>query len=177
MTEKEFFNKVTNSSKDFLQRFIDLLESNKIAYCVIGGFGVNAYAEPLVSLDLDIIIELEKSELFLCKLKKHYTVKESNNHINITDKNSALRIQIQKDKRYQEFLKNAILKEVLGYRLYVASIENIFRGKVWAYLDSERRESKREKDLLDIKRLLEVNRDLITILPENIRAVLILKNH
>ena len=65
MTEKEFTNRVTNSKRDFLQEFVDLLEKNKIQYCVIGGIAVNAYAEPVVSLDLDIIIAANQINIVL----------------------------------------------------------------------------------------------------------------
>ena len=47
----------------------------------------------------------------------------------------------------------------------MARIEDVLRGKVWAAQDPERRPSKRQKDLADIARLLEVRpslRDLVT---------------
>ena len=39
--------------------------------------------------------------------------------------------------------------------LPVASVEDVLQGKIWAALDSERRGSKRQKDLADIVRILE----------------------
>ncbi len=176
MTEREFLNKITNSTKDFLQEFVDLLKLKKISYCIIGGLAVNAYAEPLVSLDLDIVIAVNNISFLISEVKKDWIVKEFKNSINITSKDSALRIQIQKDKRYQEFLEDAKLKEVLGYKLYVAKIEDVVKGKVWAYLDTDRRESKREKDLLDIKRLVEVKSELINLLPDEVKRKVSGKN-
>jgi len=41
---------------DFLDELIGLLRSHQIRFCVIGGQGVNAYAEPLISLDLDLVV-------------------------------------------------------------------------------------------------------------------------
>lgn len=55
MTEKEFFNAVSNGREDVLQVFLDALSATGIDYCVIGGLAVNAYAEPVVSLDLDVV--------------------------------------------------------------------------------------------------------------------------
>ncbi len=52
MTEKEFINNIANGQEDIIQKLVDLLEENKIGYCVIGGLAVNAYVEPVVSLDL-----------------------------------------------------------------------------------------------------------------------------
>ena len=104
MTGKEFTNKVTHSSRDFLEEFIDLLERNKIQYCVIGGLAVNAYAEPVVSLDLDIIIATNDTEKLLAAFSQDYIVKKEKHSTNISVPFSDLRIQIQTDTRYQEFI-------------------------------------------------------------------------
>jgi hypothetical protein len=42
---------------DLLERVTQLLEDGAVEYCVIGGQAVNAYVEPLVSLDLDVLLE------------------------------------------------------------------------------------------------------------------------
>ena len=44
---------------DLLERTLHILEEADAHYCVIGGQAVNAYAEPLVSLDLDVVIAAE----------------------------------------------------------------------------------------------------------------------
>jgi len=51
MTEKDFMNAVANGKADVLQVFLDALGDLGAAYCVIGGLAVNAYVEPVVSLD------------------------------------------------------------------------------------------------------------------------------
>jgi len=56
MTKKEFLSAVSNGKIDILQIFLDTIYAVGTDYCVIGGLAVNAYAEPVVSLDLDIII-------------------------------------------------------------------------------------------------------------------------
>ena len=169
MTGKEFMNKIANGKDDFLQLFINLLNQNKMSFCVIGGLAVNAYAEPVVSLDLDVIVVSEKLELLLSKLKQNYKIEEFANSINITEKTSDLRIQIQTDSRYQDFLQRASMKDVLGYKIPVACIEDVFNGKVWASLDETRRPSKRQKDLADIMRLIETDSKLISLLPDKIK--------
>jgi len=83
-----------------------------------------------------------------------------------------LRIQIQLDKRYQDFINRAIQKEVLGYKLPIASIKDVLKGKIWAFQDKERRPSKRQKDLADIIRLIEVDKGLIELIPEDIKKKL-----
>ena len=52
--------------------------------------------------------------------------------------------------------------------MMVASIEDVLQGKIWAYSDPERRQSKRQKDLADILRLIESYPDLKTLLPSDI---------
>ena len=43
-----FWKAVAMDQSNFLESLIALLAEHKIRYCVIGGQGVNAYAEPLV---------------------------------------------------------------------------------------------------------------------------------
>lgn len=68
-------NNLANSQKDVLQQFLDLLIEMKIDYCVIGGLGVNAYVEPVVSMDLDVIVS-DKGMGKLRKAKKNVQNRE-----------------------------------------------------------------------------------------------------
>ena len=63
MTKKEFFRFVSNGYEDVVQIFLDTLSSVGVDYCVIGGLAVNAYAEPVVSLDLDIVVSTDDIRL------------------------------------------------------------------------------------------------------------------
>jgi hypothetical protein len=45
--------------------------------------------------------------------------------------------------------------EVLGARVKIACLDDIVRGKLWAYADPKRRLSKRKKDELDLIRLAD----------------------
>lgn len=63
MTTRLFFNKVSNSEDDILQGFIDLLNENKADYCLVGGLAVNAYVDPVISLDMDIIVAAKDIEI------------------------------------------------------------------------------------------------------------------
>lgn len=56
--------------------------------------------------------------------------------------------------------------------MYVASLPDILRGKVWAYSDEARRKSKRQKDLSDIMRLVEAHPELRSQLPLQIASQL-----
>jgi len=172
MTKKTFFNRVTNGRKDVLGVFLGTLERLKVKYCVIGGLAVNAYAEPVVSLDLDVVIALEAKEKILSAIKKNFSVEVFEHSVNLGSKGSDVRIQIQTDPRYQEFIKRAESKNVLGYKMKVAAAEDVLKGKIWAYNDETRRKSKRQKDLADIFRLVEAQPKLKKLLPENVRSMI-----
>ncbi len=165
-----FLNTVAQSQEDILEVFLDILSQNDVKYCAIGGLAVNAYAEPVVSLDLDVVVAADKVDDLIILLQSYFTVTINPHSINISSDKSDLRIQVQTDPRYQDFISRAAKKKVLGYEMQVAAIEDVLQGKVWAYLDDTRRASKRQKDLADIFRLVEVEPELKTKLPEEIQS-------
>lgn len=174
MTKKEFIKEITHQKKDLLKEFISILKRKRIPFCIIGGLAVNAYAEPVVSLDLDMVVIVSRLSELLLVLRNKYRVKRYSNSINISWPYSDLRIQMQTDLRYQEFIAGAKYKNVLGYRLPVAAIEDVLMGKVWAASDKTRRASKRQKDLSDILRLTEVRKSLIKLIPRSLKNKLLL---
>ena len=56
MTAKEFLNSLAKGKSDILQLLLDILAETESRYCVIGGLAVNAYVDPVVSLDVDIVL-------------------------------------------------------------------------------------------------------------------------
>ena len=60
--------------------------------------------------------------------------------------------------------------DVHGILLRVASLADTLRGKIKALSDTERRQSKRIKDLADIVRLIEAHPDLWAALPDAVKA-------
>ena len=169
MTKKEFMNTVSNGREDILQQMLDLLNEMKIDYCVIGGLGVNAYVEPVVSLDLDLVVVTEARGNLLKVAERIFAIEEFPHSVNLSSTKSDLRIQLQTDPRFQAFLACSSMREVMGYEMKVAAVEDILRGKIWAYLDEQRRKSKRQKDLADIFRLVEAYPHLKDLLPESLR--------
>ena len=168
MTEKEFFNAVSKGSEDVLQVFMDALSSTAVEYCVIGGLAVNAYAEPVVSLDLDVVVAIKDIEDLGKYVEVHFKVERFAHSVNLSTKKSALRIQLQTDPRHQDFISRASVHTVLGHEMKAADVQDVLRGKIWAYLDEERRQSKRQKDLADIMHLVEAHSSLAGLLPEEI---------
>jgi hypothetical protein len=176
MTGKTFMNAVGNGKTDILQIFLGILEKTRSAYCIIGGLAVNAYVEPVISLDLDMIVAMEDVE-DVCKAakRKGLRVEKFEHRVNLTSAKSDLRVQLQADVRYQGFIFRSRTKQVLGYRMKVANIEDVLQGKIWAFMDEQRRRSKRQKDLADIMRLVEAYPELKGRIPSAVKRELKLK--
>ncbi len=171
MTKKEFFKAVSNGKEDVIQIFLDALSKVNVDYCVIGGLAVNAYAEPVVSLDLDIVVAINEIRTVCNAVEGHFKIERFTHSVNLSSNKSDLRIQLQLDQRYQNFITRAKIHSVLGYEMKVAIIEDVVQGKIWAYSDEQRRKSKRQKDLADIMRLIETFPHLTDQLPDSIRKI------
>lgn len=114
----------------------------------------------------------DRAETACEAVKDDFRIQRFSHSINLTSPDSDLRIQIHTDPRYQSFLERAQERDVLGYRMMVASVEDVLTGTLWAYLDDRRRRSKRQKDLADIMRLVEGHGMLVDLLPPDIRKLL-----
>ena len=165
MNEKEFLNAVSNGKEDVVQVLLDGLAASEAEYCLIGGLAVNAYAEPIVSLDLDIIVAVDSTEALCEILESRFKIETYAHSVNLSSDKSDLRIQLQTDPRYQAFIGRSTSRTVLGYRMNVASMRDVLQGKIWAYSDEQRRRSKRQKDLADIVRLIEIQPSLSDAIP------------
>ena|SRR5437660_2834480 len=160
MRALEFWKAVTVDRTDFLERIIALLEKNRIRFCVVGGQAVNAYAEPVVSIDLDIAVVVEDFARAENLLRETFEIRDFPHSLNVAAPGSDLRVQLQKDRAQN--------RNVLGLTLPVAAIEDVLRGKIWAAQDPGGRGSKRQKDLADIARLLESHPHLRPLIPREI---------
>ena len=168
-----FWKAVAMDKSNFLESLIALLAEHQIRYCVIGGQGVNAYAEPLVSLDLDLVVAVDQMEEVERLLASRYKVERFPHSLNVSEPGSQLRVQIQTGSRYFDFPSRSGEQEVLGLRLPVASIEDVLAGKIWAAQDPGRRATKRRKDLLDIERLIEAHPRLRSQVPQDLLSRLL----
>ena len=165
MTESEIFEAVTGSGSTDFAKIVRILNQYS-GWCLIGGLAVNCYVEPVYTLDADIVVvssdlpeikkELERAE---------FSLEEFPHSLNATMVGSDLRIQFTTDLRYQDFLSNTTLHEVLGQQVPVASLANVVRGKMWAWADDSRRLSKRKKDELDLIRIAEKYPEFCGVMP------------
>ena len=173
MNVKYFIKAVSNGEVDIIQMLLDIIARTETPYCIIGGLAVNAYADPVVSLDLDIVIVARRLEELCAKaVEAGLQIERFEHSINLSSSKSDLRIQLQTDARYQEFIPRAKRKNVLGYEMMVATMENVLKGKLWAYVNQTKRKSKRQKDLADITRLVETHPDLLKLLPDSVQVLI-----
>jgi hypothetical protein len=117
-------------------------------YCLIGDLAVNCYAEPIYTLDAEIVV-VAPPQGFKTE--------------------SQLRVQFVTDQRYQAFPARSVESNVLGIRVKVACLQDVTQGKLWAYSDPKRRLSKRKKDELDLIRLAEAYPELKALYPAELR--------
>lgn len=168
-----YWKTVTADAVGFLDRILALLSESGVRYCVIGGQAVNAFVEPVVSLDLDLAVAAEDAKSAEELLRRHFRVERFPHSVNVSTVGSDLRVQLQTDPRYAEFPSGASERDVLGLKLPVARLEDVLQGKVWAAQDPDRRPSKRQKDLADISRLIEAYPALRSRVPDDVLSRLI----
>lgn len=160
-----YWKAVTMDDAGVLEQIADLFEANGITWCVIDGQAVNAWAEPVVSLDLDVAVAAQDLERTAMLVRKRFGVEEHPHSLNVEIPGSAVRVQIQRDPHYGSFAGRAQVRNVLGMNLPVADLGDLLQGKIWAAEDPERRASKRLKDLADIARLIETYPELRSHVP------------
>jgi len=158
---------------NLLDRFLDVLRDLDIRYCVVGGQAVNAYVDPVVSLDLDVAVAVEQLSSLEERLLREFRVERFAHSLNVSAAGSDLRVQIQTDPRYAAFVGRATERVILGRPLMTAALDDVLGGKVWAAQDVTRRASKRQKDLADIARLLEAYPELRAQVPGDVLARLV----
>ncbi len=173
MHSSAYWKAVLVDRENFLERVLELLRTSGVRYCVVGGTGVNAYTYPVVTEDLDIAVSAEEIEKLEAELRREFKVRRFAQVINVSAPQSKLQVQVQTDPRYFDFVERAEMRDVMDFQLPVAQIEDILKGKVWAALDATRRKSKRQKDLADIARILEVSPELRGQVPAELLSKLL----
>jgi hypothetical protein len=173
MRAHAFWKAIAVDRSGLLERLTGLLAEHAIRYCVVGGQAVNAYVDPLVSLDLDLAVAAGQAATLEPLLRSAFRVERFPHSVNVSLPGSDLRVQFQTDPRYASFVERASAREVLGVMLPVAHVEDVLRGKVWAAQDASRRPSKRQKDLADIARLIEARPELRGDVPADVLSKLV----
>lgn len=165
MTAQEVYDRVTNGGANDFADVVGILDRHR-PWCLIGGLAVNCYVEPVYTIDADIVVvaaQLPQIEQALRSAA--FNVEHFEHSTNARRADSKLNVQFTTDSRYQPFVEGATEHEVLGMKVPVASLENIVRGKIWAWEDASRRTSKRKKDELDLLRIAEAHPEMRSLIP------------
>lgn len=154
-------------------RMVDALERSEIPWCAIGGIAVNHWAEePMVTQDVDFVVAANKIEQVTeLLIQEGFSAKEFEWSVNFKGQ-SKVSILLSTEDVYQHFAQRSVPADVHGMLLRVASLEDTLEGKILAWRDSSRRQSKRIKDLGDIARLVESHPQLWGSLPDELKAQL-----
>jgi hypothetical protein len=125
----EFWKTVTADHANLLQSLVGLLKERKVRYCVIGDAAVNAYAEPLVGLDLDLAIAADQIPEVERWLADRFDVRRLARSLSVPVQDSNLRVQIRTETRYSAFVERAIVRDVLGLKLPVLTCKMFSRAR------------------------------------------------
>jgi hypothetical protein len=172
MTPKRFYDWQTAGGTDDVMCLVDCLERSDIQWCAIGGVAVNHWAEePMVTQDVDLVVATESVELAIKILEKAgFKAERFPWSVNFKG-HSKVSVQLSTEDFYDEFPSRAVPADIHGILMRVASLEDTLRGKTKAWKDTERRQSKKFKDLGDIVRLVESHPHLWELLEPTLKEI------
>src|ERR1017187_9878513 len=169
MTLRQFYDWQTAGGGGDVSLLVETLERREIPWCMIGGLAVNHWAkEPLATADVEVVIAAGRVEEAVRALRAAaFTAKKFQWSVNLKGR-SKVSVQISTEEVYREFPERSVPADIHGILMRVASLPDTLRGKILAWQDPKRRASKRQKDLLDIMRLVEAHPKLRKLLPANL---------
>jgi hypothetical protein len=173
MTGKQFYDWQTGGGTNDVMRLVDCLERADVDWCVIGGLAVNHWArQPMVTQHVDFVVAVEAVERTVTLLEEAgFRSERFDWSINFKGGSRVL-LQLSTEEFYRDFPSRAVPADVHGILMRVASLEDTLHGKMRAWSDPQRRQSKRIKDLADIARLLEVHPHLWDLLTDDLKRQL-----
>jgi len=170
MMAKQFYDWQTSGGTDDVMKMVDCLERADVAWCAIGGLAVNHWAQqPMVTQDVDFVVAAEAVDRTVSLLEEAgFHSERFEWSVNFKGR-SAVSLQLSTEDFYRDFPSRAVAADVHGILLRVASLEDTLKGKIKAWSEPERRQSKRLKDLADIARLVESHPHLWNMLTDNLK--------
>ena len=173
MTPKRFYDWQTAGGADDVMRLVDCLERADISWCAIGDVAVNHWAdEPMVTQDVDFVVATESVELSKKRLEEAgFKAERFRWSINFRG-HSRVSVQLSTEDFYKDYPSRSVPADIHGILMRVASLEDTLRGKIKAWRDADRRQSKKFKDLGDIARLVESHPQLWELLDTDLKVII-----
>ncbi len=170
MTAKQFYDWQTAGGTNDVMRMISCLEKLDVPWCAIGGIAVNHWAEePVVTRDVDFVVAADAIERVCSAMEEAgFSLERFEWSVNFAGASKVM-LQLSTEEVYRSFPERAVVADVHGVLMRVASLEDTLQGKMRALADPCRRQSKRIKDLGDIARLVEAHPHLWATLPSELQ--------
>lgn len=171
MTAKRFYDWQTAGGTDDVMRLVNCLERADIPWCAIDGVAVNHWAEePMVTQNVDFVVATDMI-VKAVELLEAEGFASSTFEWSVNFKGSSkVSLQLSTEDFYRDFASRSVPADVHGILLRVASLQDTLAGKIKAWSATERRQSKRIKDLGDISRLVKSYPELWGDLPPELQT-------
>ncbi len=132
---------------------------------------VNHWAQqPIVAQGVDLVVASDALDRTVGLLERAgFRAKRFPWSVNFKGQ-SAVSVQLSTEDFYRDFPSRAVPGDVHGILMRVAALHDTLRGKIKAWSEPKRRQSKRIKDLADIARLVETHPDLWKELPDELKT-------
>ena len=129
-------------------------------------------AEAMVTQDVDFVVAAESVDLATRLLEEAgFRSERFPWSINFRGR-SKVSIQLRTEDFYKNYPSRSVPADIHGILMRVASLEDTLRGKIKAWRDTEKRQSKRLKDLGDIARLVESHPYLWELLDPDLKEII-----
>lgn len=161
-----------SEERAFYRDFLDILEANRIYFCMLGGFIVNIYTNSAENEDLELVVKSDQLDALIKMLKKNFIVERTPDYFRVYEKPQTAQVRILLGDRYQPFVGRAQLHNILDYEYPVASLKDVLKAKEWSALSKNTRPADRQKDLADIARILAIKPSMDKSLPMKLRKML-----
>jgi len=157
---------------ELLQSIVQALDVKEIPYMLSGSLAQNVYSIPRMTLDIDIVIELEQKKLedFISIFNKGFyldvhTIRNETKKrgmFNIIDHKTGFKIDffIRKNTEYRklEFSKRA-RKEIAGFEAWVVSPEDLIISKIeWI---QQLQSDKQRGDIVNLLAIQNIDKEYI----------------
>ena len=123
----------------------------------------------MVTQDVDFVVAADSVERAVTALKEAgFTSEQFEWAINFKGA-SKVSIQLTTEDDFKGFASRGVAADVHGILLRVANLDDTLTGKIRAWSDPTRRQSKRIKDLGDMARLVEAHPELWAKLTDELK--------